>query len=176
EVEVVQETFFDKEEPVNSQDEGEKLSEISAWFTPSTEKDEVSINEVAGNNFHNIADENKDNRENLNDVFCSSHVNSNKKEVGNDSSSLEHFKKSECPRTDGSILGLLEEVVKVDSNVYNMESGAISNMGEIISSKGVEEVGQGAEKDIRSRSNIILKLQECEEIDLLEMAQKAKIK
>ncbi|GKE38640.1 RNA-directed DNA polymerase, eukaryota, reverse transcriptase zinc-binding domain protein [Tanacetum coccineum] len=35
---------------------------------------------------------------------------------------------------------------------------------------------QGAEKDIRSRSDIILKLQQCEEIDLLEMAQKAKIK
>ncbi|GJY65492.1 putative reverse transcriptase domain-containing protein [Tanacetum coccineum] len=173
EVEVVQETFFDKEEPVNSQDEGEKLvshmdksedpfniypllnkpkvndgsTNISGCslkfppgFTPSTEKDEVSINEAAGNNFHNIADENKDNRENLNDAVSSSHVNSNNKEVGNDSSSLEHFKKSECPRTDGSILGLLEEVVKVGQVMgYNME-GCISNMGEIISSKGVEEV------------------------------------
>nr|GFB63065.1 RNA-directed DNA polymerase, eukaryota, reverse transcriptase zinc-binding domain protein [Tanacetum cinerariifolium] len=36
--------------------------------------------------------------------------------------------------------------------------------------------GQGAEKKIRYRSDIILKLQQCEEIDSLEMAQKAKIK
>ncbi|GKB09320.1 RNA-directed DNA polymerase, eukaryota [Tanacetum coccineum] len=36
--------------------------------------------------------------------------------------------------------------------------------------------GQGAEKEIRYRSDIILKLQQCEEIDSLEMAQKAKIK
>ncbi|GKC51585.1 RNA-directed DNA polymerase, eukaryota [Tanacetum coccineum] len=36
--------------------------------------------------------------------------------------------------------------------------------------------GQGDEKDIRTRSEIMLKLHKCDEIDSLEMAQKAKIK
>nr|GEV11082.1 hypothetical protein [Tanacetum cinerariifolium] len=236
EVEVVQETFFEEEESLNSQDEGEKLvshmdkpedpfniypllnkpkvtdgsAKMSGCslkfphgFTPTTEKDEASINEAARNNFHNIDDETKDNREKLNDAVSNSHVNSNNKEVGNDSSSLGHFKKSECPRTDGSILGLLEEVVKVGQVMgYNME-GCISNIDhhsillrenhydygltpfwknvKAQYKKDLEAVdrildsGQGAENDIRSRSDIILKLQQCEEIDSLEMAQKAKI-
>ncbi|GKB04935.1 hypothetical protein Tco_0833130, partial [Tanacetum coccineum] len=173
EAEVVQETFFEKEEPVDRQDEEEKLesqmdksedpfniypllnkpmvndesANISGCslkflpgFTPPSEKDEVSINEAVGNKLHNIADVTKDNNEKVKDTVSSSHVNSNNKEVGNDSSSLGQIKKSECPRTDGSILGLLEDVIKVGQVMgYNME-GCISNMGKIISSKGVEEV------------------------------------
>ncbi|GJX03210.1 nucleotide-binding alpha-beta plait domain-containing protein [Tanacetum coccineum] len=173
EAEVVQETFFEKEEPVDRQDEEEKLEsqmdksedpfniypllnkpmvndesanisgcslKFPPGFTPPSEKDEVSINEAVGNKLHNIADVTKDNNEKVKDTVSSSHVNSNNKEVGNDSSSLGQIKKSECPRTDGSILGLLEDVIKVGQVMgYNME-GCISNMGKIISSKGVEEV------------------------------------
>nr|GEZ02157.1 RNA-directed DNA polymerase, eukaryota, reverse transcriptase zinc-binding domain protein [Tanacetum cinerariifolium] len=78
------------------------------------------------------ADVTKDKSEKAKDAVSSSHVNSNNKEVGNESMSSGHFKKSECPRTDGSILGLLEEVIKVGQVMgYNMEE-CISNMGEIV--------------------------------------------
>nr|GEY04606.1 nucleotide-binding alpha-beta plait domain-containing protein [Tanacetum cinerariifolium] len=73
------------------------------------------------------------------DSHMDKHGNSNIKEAENEASSLGHFKKLDFPKTDGSILGLLEEVVKVGQVMgYNME-GCISNIGEIISSKGVEE-------------------------------------
>ncbi|GKC17684.1 nucleotide-binding alpha-beta plait domain-containing protein [Tanacetum coccineum] len=56
-----------------------------------------------------------------------------------DSVSSGHFKKSEVPRTGGSILGLLDEVVRVGQIMgYKME-GCMSNMAEIIETQGVEE-------------------------------------
>lgn len=62
------------------------------------------------------------------------------KEFGTESLSSGHFKKSELPRTGGSILGLLDEVVKVGQVMgYKME-GCISNMTEIIESQGVEDI------------------------------------
>ncbi|GJS13616.1 nucleotide-binding alpha-beta plait domain-containing protein [Tanacetum coccineum] len=58
----------------------------------------------------------------------------------NDSVSSGHFKVSEIPRTGGSILGILDEVVKVGMVMgYKME-GCMSNMAEIIEAQGAEEV------------------------------------
>nr|GEW27518.1 RNA-directed DNA polymerase, eukaryota [Tanacetum cinerariifolium] len=46
------------------------------------------------------------------------------------------FKKSEVPRTGGSFLGLMEEVIKVGQTMgYNME-GCVTNLSEIIKSQG----------------------------------------
>ncbi|GKB80016.1 nucleotide-binding alpha-beta plait domain-containing protein [Tanacetum coccineum] len=51
-----------------------------------------------------------------------------------------HFKKSETPRTCGSILHLMDELVKVGQTMrYNME-GCMKNMAEIIESQGVNDV------------------------------------
>ncbi|GJZ87560.1 RNA-directed DNA polymerase, eukaryota [Tanacetum coccineum] len=61
-------------------------------------------------------------------------------ESGDNSISSGHFKKSELPRTGGSILAVLEEVIKVGTVMgYKME-GCTSNIAEIIEAKGVEEV------------------------------------
>ncbi|GJU19175.1 hypothetical protein Tco_1152517 [Tanacetum coccineum] len=50
-----------------------------------------------------------------------------------------HFKKSEVPRTGGSILNLMDELVKVGQTMgYNME-GCMKNMEEIIESQGVKD-------------------------------------
>nr|GFB59468.1 nucleotide-binding alpha-beta plait domain-containing protein [Tanacetum cinerariifolium] len=50
------------------------------------------------------------------------------------------FKVSEIPRNGGSILGLLDEVVKVGQVIgYKME-GCVSNIAEIIEAQGAEEV------------------------------------
>ncbi|GJT48565.1 RNA-directed DNA polymerase, eukaryota [Tanacetum coccineum] len=79
---------------------------------------------------------NKSKKSGTNEASC---INIKYKEDGTNSTSSGHSKKSEMPRTRGSILGLLEEVVKVGQIMgYNME-GCMANMTEIIEAKGVEE-------------------------------------
>nr|GEU97562.1 reverse transcriptase domain-containing protein [Tanacetum cinerariifolium] len=70
----------------------------------------------------------------MNVVGKASQSNSNNKECGNESMSSGHFKKSECPRTGGSILGLLEEVFKVgqDPNSFSKHSVTVSDYFVII--------------------------------------------
>nr|GFB62063.1 nucleotide-binding alpha-beta plait domain-containing protein [Tanacetum cinerariifolium] len=58
---------------------------------------------------------------------------------GNSSISSGHFKVSEAPRSGGSMIGLLEEVVKVGQVMGFKMDGCISNMEEIIGSQGVED-------------------------------------
>ncbi|GJY48474.1 RNA-directed DNA polymerase, eukaryota [Tanacetum coccineum] len=67
------------------------------------------------------------------------HINRSSKEDCVDSVVSGHFKKSTIPRTGGSIVGLLDEMVKVGQVMgYNME-GCKSNMANIIRSQGAEE-------------------------------------
>nr|GEY85284.1 hypothetical protein [Tanacetum cinerariifolium] len=54
------------------------------------------------------------------------------KDDSTDSVSSGHFKKSKAPRTGGSILGLLDEVVKVRQIMGYKMKGCMSNMAEII--------------------------------------------
>ncbi|GJV76994.1 RNA-directed DNA polymerase, eukaryota, partial [Tanacetum coccineum] len=62
------------------------------------------------------------NMEENNDAFSECRAYDNLKGNGNESSSSGHFKKSEIPRTGGSIIGLLEEVVQVGQVMgYKME-------------------------------------------------------
>nr|GFB69738.1 RNA-directed DNA polymerase, eukaryota [Tanacetum cinerariifolium] len=57
-----------------------------------------------------------------------------------DSVSSSHFKKLEVPKTGGSILQLLDDVVKVGQVMgYKME-GCMKNMAEIIETQRVKEV------------------------------------
>nr|GFC03877.1 RNA-directed DNA polymerase, eukaryota [Tanacetum cinerariifolium] len=58
-------------------------------------------------------------------------VNKNSKEEEKGSSNSGHFKKSGCPRTDGSMLDVLEEVIKV-GKVMGKESVTISDYFVII--------------------------------------------
>nr|GEY64125.1 ATPase, AAA-type, core [Tanacetum cinerariifolium] len=53
-----------------------------------------------------------------------------------------HFKSSSVPRTGGSFLGLMEELIKVGNNIgYNME-GVLNNMTQIIETQGANNVYQ----------------------------------
>ncbi|GKE46881.1 nucleotide-binding alpha-beta plait domain-containing protein [Tanacetum coccineum] len=61
-------------------------------------------------------------------------------ESGDNSISSGHFKKSELQRTGGSILAVLEEVIKVGTVVGYKMKGCTWNIVEIIKAKGVEEV------------------------------------
>nr|GEW82847.1 nucleotide-binding alpha-beta plait domain-containing protein [Tanacetum cinerariifolium] len=58
---------------------------------------------------------------------------------GNSSISSGHFKVYEASRSGGSMIGLLEEVVKVGQVMGFKMDGCISNMEEIIGSQGVED-------------------------------------
>ncbi|GKD95271.1 hypothetical protein Tco_1375108 [Tanacetum coccineum] len=50
-----------------------------------------------------------------------------------------HFKKCDIPRSGGSILQLIEELIKVGQTMgYNME-GCITNIGDIINSQGAND-------------------------------------
>ncbi|GJU35247.1 nucleotide-binding alpha-beta plait domain-containing protein [Tanacetum coccineum] len=107
-------------------------------FTPSLGKDENFTSDIDGM-FRNAEVVRSGNKEEYNDAFSDCRINNNTKESGTESLSSGHFKKSELPRTGGSIIGLLDEVVKVGQVMgYKME-GCISNMAEIIESQGVEE-------------------------------------
>ncbi|GKB34439.1 reverse transcriptase domain, reverse transcriptase zinc-binding domain protein [Tanacetum coccineum] len=77
--------------------------------------------------------------EEVNDAQSECGEKINVKGGGNGSTSSGHFKMSEVPRSGGSMLGLLEEVVKVGQVMgFNMK-GCISNMEDIIGSQGVDE-------------------------------------
>ncbi|GJZ55372.1 RNA-directed DNA polymerase, eukaryota [Tanacetum coccineum] len=67
-------------------------------------------------------------------------VNKNSKEDVSSSVCSCHFKKSGVPRTGGSILNLMDELVKVGQVMGYKMDGCISNMTEIIESQGVKEV------------------------------------
>ncbi|GKE60540.1 nucleotide-binding alpha-beta plait domain-containing protein, partial [Tanacetum coccineum] len=78
----------------------------------------------------------------VNDGSSGKHINRNLKEDSVESVVSGHFKKSMIPRTGGSIVGILDEMVKVGQVMgYNME-GCKSNMADIIRSQGEEEYAQ----------------------------------
>nr|GFB62764.1 RNA-directed DNA polymerase, eukaryota, reverse transcriptase zinc-binding domain protein [Tanacetum cinerariifolium] len=77
--------------------------------------------------------------EKVNDAQSNCCENPNVKGSGNGSISSGHFKVSEVPKTGGSLIDLLEEVVKVGQVMGFKMEGCISNLEEIIGSQGVEE-------------------------------------
>ncbi|GKC52468.1 RNA-directed DNA polymerase, eukaryota [Tanacetum coccineum] len=88
------------------------------------------------NNVHKENSSNKGSKEDVAKSICSG-----------------HFKKSVTPRTGGSILNLMEELVKVGQTMgYNMD-GCVNNMTEIIESQGVKEGNSGGDfNEVRYKS------------------------
>ncbi|GKG02032.1 hypothetical protein Tco_0306737, partial [Tanacetum coccineum] len=77
--------------------------------------------------------------EEVNNIFKEIGSNKGSKDDVAESVCSGHFKKSVTPRTCGSILNLMEELVKVGQTMgYNMD-GCVNNMTEIIESQGVKE-------------------------------------
>ncbi|GJY09056.1 RNA-directed DNA polymerase, eukaryota, partial [Tanacetum coccineum] len=108
-------------------------------FTPNKGTDAASMHMEGGRN-DNVENLNDCNMEEANVIFSGNRSTMNSKDDGADSVRSGHFKKSEIPRTGGSILSLLDELVKVGQVMgYNMD-GCKSNMAEIITSQGAEEV------------------------------------
>nr|GEY37923.1 nucleotide-binding alpha-beta plait domain-containing protein [Tanacetum cinerariifolium] len=108
-------------------------------FTPIDGNDENSTPAEDGI-IRNVEEVKTGNTEENNDAFSDIRVNSYTKEAGTESLLSVHLKKLELPRTGGSILGLLDEVVNVGQVMGYKIEGYISNMAEIIESQGVEDV------------------------------------
>ncbi|GJX96589.1 RNA-directed DNA polymerase, eukaryota, reverse transcriptase zinc-binding domain protein [Tanacetum coccineum] len=108
-------------------------------FTPNEEVEKV------GQNIGNVesqaggSEQNFNTEESFNGPVNNSH-NMGSKDNASHSVRSGRFKKSKVPRTGGSILSLLEEIVKVGQTMgYNME-GCVRDMTGIIESQGEAEV------------------------------------
>nr|GEZ58993.1 RNA-directed DNA polymerase, eukaryota [Tanacetum cinerariifolium] len=74
------------------------------------------------------------------------------KENGTDSACSGHFKKSDIPYSSGSILLVMDELVKVGQTMgYNME-GCMKNIEEIIESQGVNVIIMGDFNEVRNKT------------------------
>ncbi|GJY40359.1 RNA-directed DNA polymerase, eukaryota, reverse transcriptase zinc-binding domain protein [Tanacetum coccineum] len=107
-------------------------------FTPKV------TDEVHSNDFKDVETEADECLQNIQDDITNSEVGktchkSNSKEDKEESICSGHFKKFELPHTGGSMLQLMEDLVKVGQTIgYNME-GCSKNIKEIIGSHGAHE-------------------------------------
>nr|GEV17462.1 RNA-directed DNA polymerase, eukaryota, reverse transcriptase zinc-binding domain protein [Tanacetum cinerariifolium] len=136
-VEGVRDTLFEEDESIKKQSDADStgkqdsLSEDPFDIYPLLKKKDRNGNSVSGNEVNVGADDN---------VPCDNQSSMKSKEGGTKSVCSRDFKKSKGPRTGGSKLILLDDVVKVGQVMgYNMD-GCMSNMAEIIESQGVEDV------------------------------------
>ncbi|GJT61776.1 hypothetical protein Tco_1005309 [Tanacetum coccineum] len=114
-------------------------TEFSAKYPPGFTPKEDSANNSANCGTAKVENNMETNKDADTNEFCVNQSESNLKEDGAESTFSGYFKKSKGPRSGGSILNLLEDVVKVGHVMgYNME-GCVSNMEEIIKSQGAGE-------------------------------------
>ncbi|GJS70202.1 RNA-directed DNA polymerase, eukaryota [Tanacetum coccineum] len=127
-----------KKDNVESEDKSEHSPQYPPGYTP---KDGI---ETFCNNGENSKKESGEfsqggHEEGVNDIFKDTGSNKGSKDDVAESVCSGHFKKSVYPRTGGSILNLMEELVKVGQTMgYNMD-GCMNNMTEIIESQRVKE-------------------------------------
>ncbi|GJS63615.1 RNA-directed DNA polymerase, eukaryota [Tanacetum coccineum] len=88
-------------------------------------------------------------------------VNKNSKEDVSSSVCSGHFKKSGVPRTGGSILNLMDELVKVGQVMRYKMDGCMSNMTEIIESQGVKEVNFMALQETKMENMELFSVKMC---------------
>ncbi|GKC80975.1 hypothetical protein Tco_1136692, partial [Tanacetum coccineum] len=131
-VEEVPETLFE----VDIQSEGSL--KYPPGFTPQEGTGANSMH-AEGDINDNVVDFSVCKMDGANDVSSGNRFKVNSKDDSVESAPSGHFKKSVIPRTGGSILGILDEVVKVGQVMGYKMDGCMSNMAEIIESQGVEE-------------------------------------
>ncbi|GKA90903.1 RNA-directed DNA polymerase, eukaryota [Tanacetum coccineum] len=111
-------------------------------FTPNGDNNEFCMHEENGRSVNEVNSLNRNVEEDQNGQERNSTNKGSKEEVSGSVCSG-NFKKSEVPRTGGSILCVLEELVKVGQAMgYNMD-GCVNNMTEIIESQGASELVGG---------------------------------
>nr|GFA13599.1 RNA-directed DNA polymerase, eukaryota, reverse transcriptase zinc-binding domain protein [Tanacetum cinerariifolium] len=107
-------------------------------FTPKEGTDVVGMHaqESRSDNIVNLSDHNV---KEVNNTFSGDCPKKNSNEDVSNLVCSGHFKTSMVPRTGGSILSLMDELVKVGQVMGYKMDGCISNMTEIIESQGVKK-------------------------------------
>ncbi|GJV09337.1 nucleotide-binding alpha-beta plait domain-containing protein [Tanacetum coccineum] len=146
----VPETLFEEEEPLQNQSDAKSFGKhdvksedpfriyslLKKTDKKGSERSQVNEGEARGSNCEN-GDETHFGMEN--NTVGVNQDNMNPKEEAIGSTCSEHFKKPKVSYTGGSILNLLDDVVKVGRVMgYNMD-GCLANMENIIESQGVDE-------------------------------------
>nr|GEU76477.1 RNA-directed DNA polymerase, eukaryota, reverse transcriptase zinc-binding domain protein [Tanacetum cinerariifolium] len=140
-VKEVPDTCFDevlnKKKKRNKDNTSEGSLKYPPGFTPNEDGDgsgAASGNQVEENsmNVEHAIDMNVEKQDNVKDGF---------QRDTNESNCSGHFKKSTAPPTGGSILHLIDDLVKVGQTMGFDMSGCIKNMEEIIESQGVNDGG-----------------------------------
>nr|GEW17708.1 RNA-directed DNA polymerase, eukaryota [Tanacetum cinerariifolium] len=127
-----------KKENVEKENNSEHSMKYPPSFTPKEGTDVVGmhVEESRSDNIVNLSDHNA---KEVNNTFSGNCPKKNSKEYVSNSVCAGHFKTSMVPRIGGSILSLIDELVKVGQVMGYKMDGCMSNMTEIIESQGVKE-------------------------------------
>ncbi|GJX51879.1 RNA-directed DNA polymerase, eukaryota [Tanacetum coccineum] len=123
------------------------LGEIKLDLLQSFMMDECSVSFVLADLCftpltHNYENDTSEKKVDQNDEFSEADDVDKLKGNANGSISAGHFKVSEIPRTGGSMVGLLEDVIKVGQVMGFKMEGVIANLEELIGTQGGKEVIQ----------------------------------
>nr|GEX67620.1 nucleotide-binding alpha-beta plait domain-containing protein [Tanacetum cinerariifolium] len=99
----------------------------------------MHVEESKSDNIVNLSDHNA---EEVNNTFSGKCPKKNSKEDVSNSVCSGHYKTSMVPRMSGSILSLMDKLVKVGQVMRYKMDGCMSNMTKIIELKGVKEVNR----------------------------------
>nr|GEU86320.1 reverse transcriptase domain-containing protein [Tanacetum cinerariifolium] len=164
---------------------GDKQFEIPPGYTPIEGSETSGINKEDGtsNNYEKVNEVNVEEFQNLSGNGCSKYT----KEVESDSICSGRFKKSKGPKTRGSILNLLDEVVKLkhlkkkirEWNIKDKQRRSMDKDKYKVDLKALDTIidqGNGNEEIVKQRSEIVSRLLHIDKLSLGEMAQKDKVK
>nr|GEV18268.1 RNA-directed DNA polymerase, eukaryota [Tanacetum cinerariifolium] len=128
-----------KKDNVEEENNSKHSMKYPLGFTPKEGTDVVGMHaeESRSDNIVNLSDHNA---EEVNNTFSGNCLKKNSKEDVSNSVCSGHFKTSMVPRTGGSILSLMDELVKVGQVMGYKMDGCMSNMTKIIESQGVKEM------------------------------------
>nr|GEU41412.1 RNA-directed DNA polymerase, eukaryota, reverse transcriptase zinc-binding domain protein [Tanacetum cinerariifolium] len=149
-----------KKDNVQKENNSEHSMKYPLGFTPKEGTDVVGMHaeESRSDNIVNLSDHNA---KEVNNTFSGNCPKKNSKEDVSNSVCSGHFKTSMVPRTGGSILSLMDELVKVGQVMgYKMDE-CMSNMTEIIESQGVKEVNFLALQETKMENMKLFSVKMC---------------
>ncbi|GKA02716.1 RNA-directed DNA polymerase, eukaryota [Tanacetum coccineum] len=154
-------TLLKKKKYITEKDNNTKHSlKYPLGFTPNDGTDALCKNvedsrNTNGENSHGC------NVEEVNTVFNGNCSNKGSKEDVAESVCSGHFKKLVAPHTGGSLLSLMDELVKVGQTMGYKMDGCMSNMTEIIKSQGAKEVNFLVLQETKMESMKIFSIKMC---------------
>ncbi|GJR97627.1 RNA-directed DNA polymerase, eukaryota [Tanacetum coccineum] len=151
------------------------VSDQSIKFPPGFTPNGVSMQEDIGRNVNDVTSPKRIVEEEQNEQEWNNANKGSKEEMsGSVCSGL--FKKLVAPQSGGSILCVLEELVKVGQAMgYNMK-GCVNNIEEIKKIDAEIDNGLASDTTINRRMEVLNSIQHLDKIQAMDMAQKAKVK